>query len=103
GAVAPRRFRIAFSFAGEKRDFVAKVTRLLADHFGEAAILYDKFHEAEFAVYDQGLRLPKLYSEQSELIVPILCPAYDTKRWTGWEWVSIYGFFHNTAGAHSTR
>jgi hypothetical protein len=98
GAVAPSRFRVALSFTGEKREFVAQVARLLADRFGESAILYDKFHEAEFAVYDQGLRLPKLYAEQSELIVPVLCPAYDTKRWTGWEWVSIYGLLTKAEG-----
>lgn len=44
-----RRFRIALSYAGEKRDFVAPVARLLARRFGEARVLYDKFHRAEFA------------------------------------------------------
>ena len=44
-----KRFRVAFSFAGEKRDFVEKVARILADRFEEKAILYDKYHEAEFA------------------------------------------------------
>ena len=49
-----KRFRIAFSFAGEKRDFVAEVATILAMHFGEDRILYDKFHEAEFACHDLG-------------------------------------------------
>ena len=40
--MSAKRFRIAFSFAGEKRDFVAKIAGILAKHFGEAAILYDK-------------------------------------------------------------
>ena len=44
-----KRFRIAFSFAGEKRDFVSKVADILARRFGESAILYDKYHEAELA------------------------------------------------------
>ncbi|HAB15910.1 MAG TPA: hypothetical protein PLX89_20700 [Verrucomicrobiota bacterium] len=86
----PRRFRIAFSFAGEKRDFVEKVADILAAKFGKRAILYDKFHQAEFARYDSGIYIPKLYSEESDLIVPIFCPSYDQKRWTGWEWVHIY-------------
>jgi hypothetical protein len=38
-----KRFRIAFSFASEKRDFVAKVAAILAKRFSEAAILYDKY------------------------------------------------------------
>src|SRR5918998_5876853 len=87
----PKRFRIAFSFAGEKREFVKEVAAILAGRFGEAAILYDKYHEAEFARHDLGLLLPRLYGEQSDLIVPVLCPNYDAKRWTGWEWLHIYG------------
>ena len=56
-----KRFRVAFSFAGETRRFVEKVAIILAYKFGEGAILYDKFHEAEFARYDLGIYLPKLY------------------------------------------
>jgi tetratricopeptide (TPR) repeat protein len=95
---AARRFRIAFSFAGEKREFVAKVAALLAEGFGEDAILYDKYHEAEFARHDLGIYLPKLYSEQSDLIVPVLCGDYDHKRWTGWEWVHIYSLLTKKDG-----
>ena len=85
-----KRFRIAFSFAGEKRDFVSRVAGILAKQFGEDKILYDKFHEAEFARYDLGIYLPKLYHEQSDLVVAVLCPNYDQKIWTGWEWMAIY-------------
>jgi tetratricopeptide (TPR) repeat protein len=94
----PKRFRIAFSFAGEKRDFVAQVAAILARRFDEERILYDKYHEAEFARYDLGIYLPKLYGEQSDLIVPVLCPNYDAKRWTGWEWVHIYGLLTKSDG-----
>ena len=93
-----KRFRIAFSFAGEKRDFVKQTADLLARRFGPDRILYDKYHEAEFARYDLGIYLPKLYGEQSDLIVPVLCPAYDTKRWTGWEWTHIYGLLTKADG-----
>jgi tetratricopeptide (TPR) repeat protein len=96
--MSAKRFRIAFSFAGEKRDFVEKVARILAARFGEAAILYDKFHEAEFARYDLGIYLPKLYGEQSELIIPVLCLNYDKKRWTGWEWLHVYGLLTKEDG-----
>lgn len=98
GGPKPKRFRIAFSFAGEKRDFVAKVARILADRFGEDKILYDKFHEPEFARYDLGIYLPKLYGEQSDLIIPVICPDYDAKRWTGWEWVHIYSLLTRVDG-----
>src|SRR6185436_14409789 len=94
----PRRFRVAFSFAAETRDFVEKVARILADRFGEDAILYDKFHEAEFATFDLGIRLPRLYGEQSDLIIPVISPNYDAQRWTGWEWVHIYGLLTKADG-----
>lgn len=92
------RFRIAFSFAGEKRDFVEATAQILAQCFGKEQILYDQFHEAEFARYDLGTYLPKLYAEQSELIVPVLCADYDPKRWTGWEWLHIYGLLTKADG-----
>ncbi|HWB05785.1 MAG TPA: tetratricopeptide repeat protein [Verrucomicrobiales bacterium] len=89
-ADSPKRFRIAFSFAGEKRDFVEKAALLLAAEFGEHAILYDKYHEAEFARHDLGIYLPKLYSDESDLIVAVFSEDYDQKRWTGWEWMGIH-------------
>ena len=62
---------------GGKARLCREVAAILAARFGEAAILYDKFHEAEFARPDLGIYLPKLYGEQSDLIVPVLCPDYD--------------------------
>ncbi len=93
-----KRFRIAFSFAGEKRDFVAQVAALLAQRFGEDKILYDKFHEAEFARYNLGVYLPKLYHDESDLVVAVLCPNYDHKRWTGWEWTALHAQLTKSEG-----
>ncbi len=94
-----KRFRIAFSFAGEKRDFVAQVAAILATRFGQTAILYDKYHEAEFARYDLGIHLPKLYRDESDLVVAVLCKEYDAKLWTGWEWMAIHAQLTKTEGA----
>jgi hypothetical protein len=85
-----RRFRIAFSFASEKRDFVEKVAGLLAQSFGEEAILYDKFHEAEFSKARLGRYLPKLYHEQSDLVVVVICRDYVGKEWCGLGWDAIF-------------
>lgn len=93
-----KRFRIAFSFAGEKREFVEKVAELLGAQFGKDQILYDKYHEAEFARFNLGIYLPKLYGQQSDLIVPVICPDYDEKLWTGWEWVHVYGLLTKADG-----
>jgi hypothetical protein len=86
-----KRFRIAFSFAGEKRDFVAQVAAILAKRFGEDHVLYDKYHEAEFARSDLAFYLPRFYHHQSDLVVAVLCKDYETKEWTGLEWNAIYG------------
>jgi tetratricopeptide (TPR) repeat protein len=91
--MSTRRFRVAFSFAGEKRTFVEAVADLLAAQLGKDKILYDKYHEAEFAHPSLGIHLPVLYGEQSDLIVPVLCPDYERKPWTGWEWRYICGLF----------
>ena len=85
-----RRFRVAFSYAGEKRAFVARVAELIAERFGEQAVLYDKFHVAEFARPDLGVRLPELYNKQSDLVVVVLCREYNEKDWTGLEWLAIH-------------
>ncbi len=93
-----KRFRVAFSFAGEKRDHVQKTAEILAKCFSQEKILYDKFHESEFARYDLGIYLPQLYSEQSDLIVPVICESHDPKLWTGWEWMHIYSILTKTDG-----
>jgi hypothetical protein len=85
-----KRFRIAFSFAGEKRDFVVEVAGLLADEFGKERILYDKYHEAEFARARLGRYLPKLYRDEAELVVVVICKDYVNKEWTGLEWDAIF-------------
>lgn len=101
-----KRFRVAFSFAEERRDFVAQVAAILAERFGEDDILYDKYHdilydkyhEAEFARANLGAILPRLYGEQSDLIVPVLSPGYDRERWAGWEWPHIYNLLTKGEG-----
>jgi tetratricopeptide (TPR) repeat protein len=86
-----KRFRIAFSFAGEKREFVSKVADILAERFGEAAILYDKYHQAEFSRGDLAFYLPDLYEKQADLVVAVFCPGYENKEWCGLEWNAIFG------------
>ncbi len=88
--MATKRFRIAFSFAGEKRTFVAKVAAILAKRFGKEHILYDKYFEAEFASADLGMDLPELYHDESELVVVVLCKDYEKKEWPGLEWRAIH-------------
>jgi ABC-2 type transport system ATP-binding protein len=86
-----RRFRVALSFSGEKRDFVAQLAGCLANRFTEEEILYDKYHEAEFSRRDLAFYLPDLYRNQSDLIVVVLCRDYEQKEWCGGlEWPAIF-------------
>jgi hypothetical protein len=87
---AKKRFRVALSFAGEKREFVAQIAANLARHFGEEAILYDKYHEPEFGRARLGRYLPKLYHEETDLVVVIICRDYTVKEWPGLEWDAIF-------------
>jgi len=89
--MSSKRFRIAFSFAGEKRDFVSKVAALLAKKFGKDKILYDKYHNAEFSRSDLAFYLPDLYEKDADLVVAVFCPDYENKPWCGLEWNAIYG------------
>ena len=85
-----KRFRVAFSFAGEKRDYVARMAAVLASRFGVEKILYDEYHRSEFARDDLGLYLPNLYHEESDLVVVVICPVYEMKEWCGLEWHAIF-------------
>jgi ATP/maltotriose-dependent transcriptional regulator MalT len=85
-----KRFLVAFSFAGEKRDFVGQTAVILAKRFGETGILYDKFYEAQFARSDLGVHLPDLYHKESELVVLVISRDYEMKDWCGIEWTAIH-------------
>lgn len=93
--MSAKRFRIAFSFTGEKRNFVSEVAAILAKRFSEEAILYDKYHEAEFARRDLGIYLPDLYYKESDLVIVVVSPDYEKKEWCGLEWTAIHALLMN--------
>jgi hypothetical protein len=82
----PFRFQIALSFPGEYRPRVQKIAELLAAGVGRQNVLYDQWHRAEFARPNLDVYLPKLYREQSRLLVFFHCSAYTQKEWCGLEW-----------------
>jgi len=63
----PRRFAIALSFPGERREFLSQVADELANKVGKSRVLYDKYHEAEFARPNLDVYLPNLYRPESDL------------------------------------
>jgi hypothetical protein len=80
------RFAVGFSYAGEDRALVAPLAEELARRCGRERVLFDRFHEAELARSDLDVYLPRLYRDETELIVVLLSPDYPNKRWCGLEW-----------------
>jgi hypothetical protein len=76
-----KRFKVALSFAGEKREFVREVACYLSEKFGSSRILYDKIYEVEFGKAKLKEYLANLYRSEAELIVAIICPNYPKKEW----------------------
>jgi len=89
----PRRFRVALSYASERREIVDGVAKLLedADTIGREAVLYDGFLGAEFDRFRLDGYLAELYRDECELIVVFLCPEYVKKKWCQLEWAYIKG------------
>ena len=88
-AVNAQRFRVALSFPGEHRAFLANVAAHLARNIGKERVFYDAYYEAELARPDLDTYLQAIYHDQSELIVVFLCADYERKEWCGLEWRAI--------------
>tara|TARA_R110002072_G_scaffold302710_2_gene487702 strand:+ start:244360 stop:246594 length:2235 start_codon:yes stop_codon:yes gene_type:complete len=87
---SPRRFRVALSFPRGQREYVKQVADALAERFDQDAVLYDRYHTAEFADANLTFDLPDLYRKESDLIVVVLCGEYVEREWCGLEWRAIY-------------
>jgi hypothetical protein len=88
-AAPAKRFKVALSFPGEHRSYVAQVAGFLSDSLRQDRVLYDKYHEGEFARANLDAYLQGLYRDQSELVVVFLSKHYDEKQWCGVEWRAL--------------
>lgn len=84
-----KRFRIGFSFPGEYRKYIEDILENLQSTFKPEEILYDKYHIAEFSRINLDAYLQKLYHDECELIVVLVCSEYEKKLWCGIEWRAI--------------
>jgi hypothetical protein len=82
----PHRFLVALSFPGEHRRKVESIAQLLAAKLTRERVLYDAWHREEFARPNLDVYLPKLYHEQSFLLVFFLCGEFVQRQWCGLEW-----------------
>jgi len=87
--MAKKRFSVALSFPGEYRSLVKQIADGLSGLFTRERILYDRYHQAEFARPNLDIYLQNLYENESELVVIFICSAYDEKEWCGIEWRAL--------------
>jgi hypothetical protein len=84
-----RRFAIALSFPGERREYVEQVANALLSAFGgeqgKLRIFYDDWHESKIIGYASNRKLQDIYATDSDLIVPFYCQDYRKKKWCGVE------------------
>jgi hypothetical protein len=84
-----RRFAVALTFPGERREFVQKVARFLRDALGTQRVFYDFDFQEELAGPNLDLKLNRIYSEDADLVVVFVCGDYQEKEWCGLEWRAV--------------
>lgn len=82
-------FKVAMSFPGEHRGYVAGVVNALRPHLGADSVFYDFDYQAQLARPNLDILLQSIYRDHSELVVVFLCEAYTQKEWCGLEWRAI--------------
>ncbi|WP_348772768.1 TIR domain-containing protein [Pseudoalteromonas sp. MMG005] len=82
-------FKVALSFPGEKRKYVAKVADQLRSALGNDQVFYDFDYQSQLAKPDLDTLLQNIYRNNSDLVVVFLCKEYTEKEWCGLEWRSI--------------
>lgn len=83
------KFKVAFSFPGEKRSYVSAIADLLRAQLGKDEMFYDFDYQSQLAQPNLDTLLQKIYRDNSNLIVVFLCEEYANKQWCGLEWRAI--------------
>lgn len=81
-----KRFRVALSYPGEHRSFVAVVAADLAGQLTVEKVFYDRNFVAELARPNLDTYLQQIYQHDAALIVIFLCQDYERKEWCHLEW-----------------
>lgn len=76
-------FDVAFSFAGEDRDFVAQVADCLKNE--GVSVFYDKSEEVTLWGKDLTVALDDIYRKKARYVVVFISAAYAKKAWTTFE------------------
>jgi hypothetical protein len=95
GRVEEMRFKVALSFPGEKREYVAAVATEVKRRLGPGTVFYDKDFTAQLARPNLDTLLQRIYLNNSDLVVVFLCAEYEQKQWCGLEWRAIRNIIKN--------
>lgn len=95
GRVEEMRFKVALSFPGEKREYVAAVAAEVKRRLGSENVFYDKDFTAQLARPNLDTLLQRIYLNNSDLVVVFLCADYERKDWCGLEWRAIRTIIKN--------
>lgn len=80
-------YDVTLSFAGEDREYVDKIAKLLKDN--DIKVFYDKFEEADLWGKDLGIHFDTLYRKSARFCIPFISENYKKKVWTNYEIRSI--------------
>lgn len=95
GRVEEMRFKVALSFAGEKRGYVSAVAAEVKKRLGQGSVFYDMDFTAQLARPNIDTLLQRIYLKNSDLVVVFLCANYENKEWCGLEWRAIRTIIKN--------
>jgi hypothetical protein len=95
GRVEEMRFKVALSFPGERREYVAAVAAEVKKRLGRYTVFYDGDFTAQLARPNLDTLLQRIYLNNSDLVVVFLCAEYERKEWCLLEWRSIRTIIKN--------
>lgn len=95
GRLEEMRFKVAFSFPGEVRDYVSRVSDAVKKKLPAGSVFYDNDFVAQMARPNLDNLLQTVYLKNSDLIVVFLSDDYESKMWCGIEWRAVRSFINS--------
>ena len=83
--ISELRFKVALSFAGERRPYVSATVDALRSCLPPDSVFYDFDYQAQLARPNLDVLLQDIYLNRSDLLVVFLSKDYADKEWCGLE------------------
>lgn len=95
GRLEEMKFKVAFSFPGELREYVEQVSNAIKSALPAGSVFYDNDFVAQLARPNLDTLLQTVYLKNSDLIAVFLSKDYETKMWCGIEWRAVRSFINS--------